>query len=178
MASQSKGKKTSQSRSGKGVWRNAWLWVLVGVVGVLVIVFFLWQSGNRQKFTLLDGDKQVLVLIRNEEDGTYRLRYEGRAPVDLRSLQVMLGGQILHVDVMQIAVTKGGQEVVLESSGQPPQGQPITLSPGEEFDVRVTFRGESIGGNYLYGFRIGYGAEGSEQLDELIMEYDYAINVE
>lgn len=178
MASQSKEKKTPRPQSGKGVWRKPWLWVLIGVVGILVVVFFLWQSLNEQKFTLVDGDKQVLVLLRNEADGIYRIRYDGPGPLDLRSLQVMLGGQILHVDVMQIGVTKPGEEVVLEPDGRPPQGQSIMLSPGEEFDVRVTFRGESIGGNYLYGFRIGHGAEGREQLDELIMEYDYAVNVE
>jgi hypothetical protein len=131
MASQSKEKVAPQPQSGKGVWRKPWLWILIGVVGILVVVFFLWRSLNEQKFTLVDGDEQVLVLLRNEADGTYRIRYDGRAPLDLRSLQVMLGGQILHVDVMQIGITKAGEEVVLEPDGQPPQGQLITLSPGE-----------------------------------------------
>ena len=69
------------------------------------------------------------MLLRTEEVGNYQVRYDGWDQTDLRSLQVMLGGQILHVDVQQVAILHGGQEIVLEGDGMHPDGSQVILSP-------------------------------------------------
>jgi hypothetical protein len=127
---------------------------------------------------MLGGDEQLLVLLRNERDGNYQVRYEGREPAELQSLHVMLGGQILHVDVKQVAVVHNGQEVILEGNGTLPEGSQIILAPDDEFDVRATFLGQTLGGNYMYGFRIGFGEDPDAEPFDLVAEFDYAIIVE
>jgi hypothetical protein len=91
---------------------------------------------------------------------------------------VMLAGQVLRVDVRQVAVVHGDQEYVLGGDGRLPEGSELVLEPGEVFDVRVTFRGQSLGGNYLYGFEIGYLDGERERTVQLVLDYDYAIVVE
>jgi hypothetical protein len=127
---------------------------------------------------MLGGDEQLLVLLRNERDGNYQVRYEGREPAELQSLHVMLGGQILHVDVKQVAVVHNGQEVILEGNGTLPEGSQVILAPDDEFDVRATFLGQTLGGNYMYGFRIGFGEDPDAEPFDLVAEFDYAIIVE
>jgi hypothetical protein len=127
---------------------------------------------------MVDGDEQLLVLLRNNKDGNYRVRYEGRDPTELRSLHVMLGGQILHVDVQQVVIVHNDQEIVLEPDGALPTGSQVTLDSGDEFDVIVTYIGRTLGGNYMYGFRMGYGDDPQGEPFDLIAEFDYAIIVE
>ena len=118
------------------------------------------------------------MLLRTEEVGNYQVRYDGRDQTDLRSLQVMLGGQILYVDAHQVAILQDGQEILLEGDGSLPDGSKVILSPGDEFDVKVTFLGQTTGGNYMYGFRIDYGDNPQEEPHDLIVEFDYSIIVE
>jgi len=176
MAVKSSGKRSTRAtNSGKGI---PW-WILVPLVLILLGAGgYLLLERNSVKFSMVSGEKSLVVLIRNEKQGVYRARYEGRQPLDLRSLHVMLAGQILHVDVKQVAIAYQGQEIVLGPDGKLPPGTSLQLPPGAEFEVKVTFLGQSLGGNYMYGFRIGYGRGDQESLYELKAGYDYAIVVE
>ena len=155
------------------------LWVGISII-ILVIGFGLTGcSGlNPDPFVMVGGDEQLLVLLRNEKDGNYQVRYEGREPTELNSLKVMLGGQILHVDVQQVVIVLNDQEIVLEPDGAVPANAQVTLAPEDEFDVRVTYKAQTLGGNYMYGFRIGYGDDPQAEPFDLITEFDYAIIVE
>jgi hypothetical protein len=169
--------KNAKRQSRGSATSMTWVWLIMGVLVVIGVVFVALRTRTGQSFVLQQGDKQVLVLLRNDAEGNYRIQYQGRGPVELRSVQPMLAGQILHVDVKQMAVSKGGQEVVLEPDGKLPEGTAITLQPGDEFDIKVTLLGQSIGGNYMYGFRIGYESGSSEQTFEVNMDFNYEIAV-
>lgn len=156
-----------------------WIWLVAGVLVLVVIAALIWQTQTRAAFILQDGQDELLVLIRNDASGVYQVQYRGRQPIQLQWIKPMLAGQILHVDVKEVAVSKDSAEVVLEQpAGALPEGQEISLQPGDVFNIRVTVRGQSIGGNYLYGFRIGYQDATGEQIFEMVMEFDYEIIVE
>lgn len=175
MADQERSRK---SRSRGSIPRIPWLWVLLGGLVIVVIAAILLQTQSRHSFLLQDGQKELLVLIRNDATGTYTVQYRGRGAVRLQSIKPMLAGQILHVDVKQMAVVKNGEQVVLEQpSGTLPANHEITLQPDDTFDIEVTLLGQSIGGNYLYGFRIGYSDGNSEQIYELTADFNYEIVV-
>ena len=174
-----KEKKSTYRRSRAGIAKIAWgWWVASGALIVVAAGLYFWLSQNRYAFSLQEGPKQVLILIRQDVQATYRVKFEGSRPVDLQSLHVMLAGQILHVDVKQVALVFGGEQIVLEPDGSLPPGRLLNLEPGEIFDVRVTFLGQSLGGNYLYGFKIDYGNEGRQGSYELVLDFDYSIIVE
>lgn len=162
-----------------GITNIAWgWWVASGALLVVAVGLYFWISLNRYAFSLDEGPKQVLILIRQDVQTTYRVKFEGSRPVDLRSLHVMLAGQILHVDVKQVTLVSGDEEIVLLPDGSLPSGSRLNLDPGEVFDVRITFLGQSLGGNYLYGFKIDYGNEGRQGSYELVLDFDYSIIVE
>jgi P pilus assembly chaperone PapD len=153
-----------------------WLFLLV----MLILGFSISSCSaiNPTPFAMAGGDEQLVVLLRNEKDGHYQVRYEGRNPTQLNSLKVMLGGQILHVDIAQVAINHNGQEIILQGNGMLPEGSQVTLAPGDEFEVRVTYLGQTLGGNYMYGFRIGSGDDPQAEPWDLIAEFDYAVIVE
>jgi hypothetical protein len=167
-----------ESRRRKEGQRKTWVWFLLGILAVVSLGLSSCSILNSDPFAMVSGDEQLIVLLRSDEDGNYRVHYEGRDPTDLHSLHVMLGGQILHVDVQQVVILHQDKEVVLESDGTLPSNSGIAFAPDDEFDVRVTYRGQTLGGNYMYGFRIGYGEDSQEKTYDLIAEYDYAIIVE
>jgi hypothetical protein len=156
----------------------AGLRLIAAAVFILGLTLASCSLVDSEPFVMVGGDEQLVVLIRNEKEGSYQVRYEGRNPAELQSLQVMLGGQILHVDVAQVVIVQEGNEVILEGDGTLPEGSQVMLTPGEEFIVRVTFLGQSLGGNYMYGFRIVYGDDPGAEPVDLIAEYDYAVIVE
>lgn len=176
MAVKSSGKRSARAtNTGNGIQ----LWIIIPIVLILLGTGgYLLLERNGVKFSMVSGEESLVVLIRNEKQGIYRARYEGRRPLNLRSLHVMLAGQILHVDVKQVVLSYQGQEIVLEPDGKLPPGTTLVLPPGAEFEVKVTFLGQSLGGNYMYGFRIGYGKEDQQAIYELKAGYDYAIVVE
>jgi hypothetical protein len=90
----------------------------------------------------------------------------------------MLAGQVLHVDVRQVVLKYGDQELTLGGDGRLPEGSEVVVQPGDAFDVQVTFRGQTLGGNYLYGFEIGYLTGERDRTVQLVLNYDYAIVVE
>lgn len=178
MVDHASGKKPARPKARAARPGIGWGWIVIGVLLAAAIGGYLWLNQDRQTFELQGGEKNLLVLIRNEKQGFYRVRYSGRQPIDLRSLRVMLAGQVLHVDVKEVTLLKGEQEVSLNGDGSLPEGSAFSLAPGEAFEVRVTFQGQTLGGNYLYGFRIGYDTGGRQGEYELVLEYQYAIVVE
>ncbi len=156
---------------------NLWGGILI-IIPVLVFGLTACSGFNPDPFVKVGGDEQLLVLLRNEKDGNYQVRYAGRDPIELNTLQVMLGGQILHVDVQQVVIVHNGQEIVLEPDGAVPTNTLVSLAPEDVFDVRVTYLAQTLGGNYMYGFRIGYGDDPQAEPFDLIAEFDYAIIVE
>ena len=157
---------------------RTWLWLVISAVLLLIIPLSSCSISNPDPFVMVGGDEQLLVLLRNDKDGHYQVRYEGRKPAELHSLHVMLGGQILHVDVVQVAIIQGENEVILKGDATLPEGSQVILEPGEEFEVRVTFHGQSLGGNYMYGFRIVHGDDPQAEPIDVTAEYDYAVIVE
>jgi hypothetical protein len=155
-----------------------WAWVIAALFIIGAVFLWYWQTSERNVFQIVGGEKSLLVLLRNEKSGEYTLRYVGRKPAQLESLKVMLGGEILHMDVMEVVVNHQGEEYVLSRVGKVPPGTAITLNPGDEFTVRVTFLGQTLGGNYLYGFRLGYSLDGRARTYDLMLEYEYAVFVE
>ena len=178
MVAPTKEKGRTKAQSHQENKNSRWVWIaLAGVVIIgLVVVFLVVQ--NQHKFVLVEGETEVTVLLHDEKESIYQIRHEGHKPVDLQSLQVMLAGQILHVDVKQVILVHAGQEIILESDGSLPPGTGITLPPGDTFDVRITMIGQTTGGNYLYGFRISYAEGERVRTTELVLGYDYKVFVE
>lgn len=154
------------------------VWLVLCILLTLVVLLPSCSVFNPDPFAMVSGDDQLVVLLRGEKDGHYQVKYEGRNPTELNSLQVMLGGQILHVDIKQVTIIHNGQEVVLEGNGTLPEGAQLNLNPGDEFEVQVTYLGQTLGGNYMYGFRIGYGDNPQAEPWDLITEFDFAVIVE
>lgn len=157
---------------------HGYAWLALSVVLLFSILLASCSVVNPDPFVMVAGDEQLVVLMRNDKDGFYQVRYEGRQPTQLQSLHVMLGGQILHVDVVEVAIIQNGAEVILKGDMSIPDGSQVIFQPGEEFEVRVTYHGQSLGGNYMYGFRIVHGDDPEAEPVELIAEYDYAVIVE
>jgi hypothetical protein len=178
MLDQAKSKKSQKSLSRSKARGSLWMWIIIGVVIISAAVGLFWWSQNQKPFSLVEGNPQLVVLIRSDRESVYQLRYDGRQPVNLQTLKVMLAGQVLHVDVRQVTMVHDDQEYVLAGDGSLPAGSELILEPGEEFDVHVNFRGQTLGGNYLYGFEIGYLAGERERTVRLVLDYDYAIIVE
>ena len=154
------------------------VWFLLCAFLILGVMLGSCSAFNPDPFTMMDGDEQLVVLLRGEKDGHYQAQYDGRNPAELNSLHVMLGGQILHVDIKQVTIIHNGQEVILEGNGTLPEGSQIIFEPGDEFEVRVTYLGRTLGGNYMYGLRIGYGDDPQAEPWDLIAEFDFAVIVE
>ncbi|UCF26598.1 MAG: hypothetical protein JSW42_07980 [Chloroflexota bacterium] len=154
------------------------VWFLLCAALVFGVLLGSCSVINPDPFIMIGGDEQLVVLLRNEKDGHYQVKYDGLNPAELNSLHVMLGGQILHVDVKQVTMIHNGHEIALEGNGTLPEGTQLVLNPGDEFEVRVTYLGQTLGGNYMYGFRIAYGDDHQAEPWDLIAEFDFAVIVE
>jgi hypothetical protein len=154
------------------------VWLVISAVVLVGIGLASCSVVNPDPFVMVGGDEQLLVLMRNDKDGYYQVRYESRQPGELQSLHVMLGGQILHVDVVEVTIIQGENEVVLQGDGRLPEGSQVILEPGEEIEVRVTYHGQTLGGNYMYGFRIVHGDDPQAEPIDLVAEYDFSVIVE
>lgn len=178
MTSQKLRKPDSTDWVTKRIKKIPWHWVVWGLVVIIGAGIFIWQAQESSKFTFSSQEKQILVLLRTERQAVYQIQYTGRRPVELQSVKVILEGQILHVDVSQVAIQINGNDVVLEGKGNLPAGTHLTLNPGDKLVVKVTYLGQTLGGNYLYGFRIGYGSPEQSKTFDLEIDFDYSIIVE
>lgn len=154
------------------------VWFLLCAFLIMSVFLGSCSALNPDPFVMVGGDEQLVVLLRGEKNGLYQVQYDGRSPAELNSLHVMLGGQILHVDIKEVTIIHNGQEVILEGNGTLPEGSQIIFEPGDEFEVRVTYLGQTLGGNYMYGFRIGFGDDPQAEPWDLIAEFDFAVIVE
>lgn len=170
--------RTFAGRYLNGNFSSGW----TGFVLLGIFIFSLALSScsvvNPDQFAIVGGDDQVLVLMRNDQDGFYQVSYAGRGPAELYSLHVMMEGQILHVDIVEVAVIQGENEVILAGDGTVPAGSQVNLEPGEEFTVRVTYHGQTLGGNYMYGFRIVHGDDPQVEPVDYPAEQDFVVVVE
>lgn len=172
-------KSGKSARGGTGASKNYWwVWAILGAAALIVIGFFVWRLLKSDTFVILNGEKELVVLIRSDKEASYRVEYKGRQPVELKGLQVMLEGQVLHADVQKVLLRMDGQEYSLAGDGTLPEGAALTLNSGDAFDVVVTMRGQNRGGNYLYGFQIVYTNGGKERTYRLISGTKYAIIVQ
>lgn len=117
-------------------------------------------SSNRIPFEFSGGDEQVVVLVRNDEIAEYQVTNTGRNSVEITSILVKFAGEILHVTVDQTELRLNDQNIILEKNNVP-EGQVFVVQPGETFNIFTTIKGESIGFNYLSGFRITYQVDGN-----------------
>jgi len=178
MADKPQSKKSSGTGSRGSSSSAIWIVLAFSAVILVAIAFFIWQrNSNKVEFVLVKAEESLLVLLRDEERGMYTLQYNGSKPIELENLLVMLAPETLHVSVTEVALVRGDEEVVLEKTNIVPEGTQFTLQPGDIFDVRVTFLGRTIGGNWLYGFRINYDEGGGLETTELVMGFEYAIVV-
>ena len=172
------GKKSSNTSSRSRSSTTTWIVLAFSAIILVAIAFFISQRiSSNVEFVLVNGNESVLALLRDEEEGMYTLQYNGSKPIELENLFVMLAPEKLHVRVTEVALVRGDEEEVLEKTSIVPEGTKFTLQPGDIFDVRVTFLGRTIGGNWLYGFRINYDDGGGLETTELVMGFEYAIVV-
>ncbi|GAB4582062.1 MAG: hypothetical protein Fur0022_48150 [Anaerolineales bacterium] len=140
----------------------------------------VWQR-TAFPFKFASGDEQVIVLLRNTQDAEYELEFTGNEPINLQRVIIQLESNqlTLHVDVQQVTVIVGDQQVVMDDSGRTPEGTELLLQPGETFKVRVTYLGDTIGAHYIYGFRLGYESNGVYNEDTLnINDREFIVAVE
>ncbi len=173
-----KNKNTFQADVGKSP-KRLWIGIAAAVVVIVAAVagFFAWQA-NVIPFTMAGGDKQVIVLLRAPHDGAYTLQYTGNASITLKRLLPMIQGPTLNMDVEEVVVIHGGQEYVLDTDGYLPEAANIVLQADDTIDVRISYLGQTIGSNRLYGFRLRYDQNSS--LKEVVMELEeyYMVYVE
>jgi hypothetical protein len=151
---------------------------IVAVLGMLLTGC----SSNQVQFDFFAGDEALIVLLREDETGSYQVRYTGNQPAQIRNIQTMIAGEILHVDVEQVRLINQNSEVLLVDNNVP-EGQVFELQPQEEFNIQVTFSGQSIGYNYLHGFRINFDVDNNNTTEDIVDPevpdgYQYLINVE
>jgi hypothetical protein len=158
------------------------LWAGVGVAALvfIAVAVLVWQRTSFP-FTFVSGEEQVIVILRNTAETEYEFQYTGNQPVALERVIVQLESpQItLHVAVEQVTAIVGGQEVVLDDAGRVPEGTQLLVQPDEVFKVRITYYGDTIGAHYVYGFRLGYEANGVYNEDTMnIKDREYIVSVE
>jgi hypothetical protein len=176
MAKQSTPK--SKPAAGKGA-SSQMLWIGLGLVVVVALVaLVIYQMQTRIPFSILGGEQPLVVLVRTDEQGLYSLRYTGGEPAQIKGVTVMLAGENLRVDVKSTTLRAGSQSVTLEKN-QVPAGQAFRVEPQQTFEAQVNFYGQTIGYNYVYGFRITYESGGRERtVDVIDKDYKYLVTVE
>lgn len=94
----------------------------------------------------------------------------------------MIAGEILHVDVEQVRVVTDDLDIVLDDNNVP-EGQVLQVNPQDVLEMQVTFSGQSIGYNYLHGFRINFDIENENMTEDVVDPevpdgYQYLVAVE
>ncbi len=153
-------------------------WIGLGALALLVLLGYLvYQNQQAHLFTLERGDEALVILLRDTQDGVYTVRYNGRRPVDITGVQAMLAGEILHMDVEAVSLEDSTRQVaVVDNQAE----TPFQVQPGATFRVRVTFSGQTLGYNYLYGFRLTYSSGGgaARTFDATDKDFRFLLTVE
>ncbi len=147
------------------------------MAGIVLLAFLFYRSQQARLFTLTQGDEALVILLRDTQDGVYTLQYNGRQPVEITGVQTMLAGEILHMDVEGVSLESDSQQVAVV---QNQVEEPFRVQPGETFQVHVTFSGQTLGYNYLYGFRLTYTGGGGtpRTFDALDKDFRFLLTVE
>jgi len=170
---------TPNKKAGNSPARLIWYGAGAAVVLFVVIAFFVARA-SAIPFELTGGETNPLVLLRNETVVNYEFTYTGSSPGTLERLipRIQLyQGQVLVADVQEIWVEIDGEQVVLEE-GYFPEGVSLELQPGETFQIGVSYLGQELGWNRIYGFRIQYSINGRSVDGELRLTDDYYVFVE
>lgn len=156
---------------------GAWLAFGVFIVAIALAVW-VYQNRAAQRFTLESGDQAVVALLRDTQSGVYHLRYQGKKPVEITGVQVMLAGEILHVDVDAVMLVNGDQQAVVVKNKVTGEA-PFRVNPGDTFLMRVDFIGQTLGYNYMYGVVLNYTEGGQERTFQVIdKDFRFLVTVE
>jgi len=168
----SKSSKKSQRSTVRG-----WI-IIVALVVVVALVALVYQNQQVKGFTLVSGDQAVVVLLRDTQPGVYSVQYRGKAPTNITGVQVMLAGEILHMDVDSVMLINGKQEVAVVKNRVSAE-TPFVVEPGDVFQVKVNFLGQTLGYNYLYGFIFDCTLDGEEQTFQVTdKDFRFLVTVE
>ncbi len=168
----SKSSKKSQQSSVRG-----WI-ITVALVVVALFVALIYQNQQATRFTLVSGDQAVVVLLRDTQPGMYSVQYQGKASTNITGVQVMLAGEILHMDVDSVTLINGGQDVAVVKN-RVPEETPFEVKPGDVFQVKVNFLGQTLGYNYLYGFIFDCTLDGEKQTFQVTdKDFRFLVTVE
>jgi len=142
-------------RGGDRSRRNRWIGA--GLIALTLIVgsIFFWYT-NAIPFEFVGGDEAVLVLLREEAEGHYTLRYTGDDPGRLERLLPILEARVLHVGVGPIILHLDGRDIELEDGGYLPEGEEFDLQPGQLLEFSVIYTGQTLGAHRVLGFRLRY----------------------
>ena len=173
-----KNKKTSASSAQTGLNPKTLFWVGIAIVLVVAAAAVVVWRTTDSPFSLTKGDVNVMVVLRNTRTAEYTLTYEGKQPVTLERVLPMMQGPTLHTDVNEIQVQVGDQVYPVDNAGELVAEAPVVLGKGDSFQVRITFLGQSLGANVLYGFRLGYQEGGQSTTFDLILKDQYTVFVE
>ncbi|GEM_PF-2557985 len=156
---------------------SKFLWIGVVTLVFIIVAAIVWRR-TASPFEFVGGDESVIVLLRNDYAGNYQVRYIGDEPTTLNRVVPIIESpqRVLYVSIQDVFVVLSGKEIRLETGGYVPEGQTITLQPGETFTIKVVYYGEEIGGHYVYGFRLGYGPGNEIQL--IIRDREFTVFVE
>lgn len=155
-----------------------WGWLIALIL--IGAALFIWLQPDAS-FNLIGGDKTLIVLLREQGEAVYQLRYEGSQPAQITHLLVMLAGTTLHSDIDQVTLLLNDQSITLQDGTATP---PLTVQPGDTVRVQVRYAARSIGYNYLYGFRVTFEQNGRTQTVDIAdpgakdKKYNYLVNVE
>lgn len=155
-----------------------WVWLMVLILAAAAL--FIWLQPE-STFNLIGGDKTLIVLLREQGEAVYQLRYEGSQPARITNLVVMLAGTVIYVDVDEVTLQLDNQSITLQDGAANP---PLTVQPGQTLRVHVRYAARSIGYNYLYGFRITFEQNGNTKTVDIAdpgakdQKFNYLVNVE
>ncbi|GAB4498596.1 MAG: hypothetical protein OHK0052_12170 [Anaerolineales bacterium] len=155
-----------------------WVW-LIALIVIAAGLFFWLQPDT--SFQLIGGDKTLIVLLREQGEAVYQLRYEGSQPAQITNLMVMLAGTTLHTDIAEVTLLLDDQSITLQDGAAAP---PLTVQPADIVRVQVRYAARSIGYNYLYGFRVTFEQNNRTQTVDVAdpgakdQKYNYLVDVE
>lgn len=182
MSDKSPARPQTQTKPATEAKTRTFLWVGVGLAAIIFIAvaIIVWQQ-TAFPISFVGGESESVVLLRNTKDVEYEFKYSGKNPASLELLLVQLESPdvVLHVDVQQVTIVTSAGEFVLDKSGHAPEGTDLLIQPGETFKARVTYYGATIGAHYVYGFRLGYRADGVYNENTLnIKDREFVVAVE
>lgn len=176
-----KKKTVTKKQPQAGLSGSKLLWIGVGAAVLLFVLIALFvASRSGIPFEMTGGEVNPIVVLRNENTIYYEFSYTGESPATLQRFipRIQLyQDQVIVADVQGVSIVYNGEEIVLDD-GSVPEGTDLTIAPGATFQVGVTFLGQEIGWNRIYGWRVQYTVAGEAVDGELELKDDYYIFVE